>query len=142
MIIDALIRLCHTESMALLKRYAFVDLDQTPDVPRAPLVPYWQGAVALISSTAAQHEAKANHFTCLSNALLARFECLDNIAELDGTITALRQAIQLMHDASFDKPGLLNRLGKLLLTRFERLGDMADIQDAILSHRRGLQLSG
>ncbi|KAJ7833962.1 hypothetical protein B0H14DRAFT_2591169 [Mycena olivaceomarginata] len=67
----------------------------------------------------------------LGNSLLAQFERLSDLNDLNESISKKKDAVLLMPDGHSDKPGRLNNLGISLLARFERLGDLGDLNESI-----------
>ncbi|KDR71661.1 hypothetical protein GALMADRAFT_75010, partial [Galerina marginata CBS 339.88] len=76
----------------------------------------------------------------LANALGARFEQGGQRADLEGSISLLRQAVGLQPSASFDHCTSLAHLANELLIRFKQGGQESDINEAISLFRRALEL--
>jgi hypothetical protein len=58
---------------------------------------------------------------------LSRFERLDDLDDINKSLTIFEDADQLTPDGQPDKPSRLNNLGNSLSRRFEWLGDLKGI---------------
>jgi hypothetical protein len=78
------------------------------------------------------HPDKPSRFSNLGISLLARFDRLGDLDDLNKSILVLKDAIGLTPDGHPSKPSYLNNLARCLVRRFAHLGDHADLQQTIL----------
>ncbi|KIM22123.1 hypothetical protein M408DRAFT_36739, partial [Serendipita vermifera MAFF 305830] len=85
----------------------------------------------------------------LGSVLITRFGRFGNVSDIEdalsiqrkaGSISNLRQAVELTQDAHPDTPLRLGDLGSAYLARFDHLGNQPDIEEAILCQRKAIQL--
>ncbi|KAJ7914624.1 hypothetical protein B0H13DRAFT_1872748 [Mycena leptocephala] len=77
----------------------------------------------------------------LGNSLLARFELLGDLSDLNESMSKMEDAVHLTPDGHTDKPRRLNSLGSCLLVRFERLGDLCDLNESISKMEDAVRLT-
>ncbi|KAJ7917716.1 CHAT domain-containing protein [Mycena leptocephala] len=77
----------------------------------------------------------------LGTSLLARFEQLSDLDDLNEGISAQEEALQLIPDGHRSKPILLTNLGNCLQSRFEQFGDLNDLNECILKQKDAVHLT-
>jgi tetratricopeptide (TPR) repeat protein len=73
--------------------------------------------------------------------MLKRFQRFDQLADVEGALSALRRTVELLPDGHPHKAGCLTRLATCLEIRFQALDNIADITDAISARRRSIELA-
>ncbi|MBE8475992.1 CHAT domain-containing tetratricopeptide repeat protein [Streptomyces justiciae] len=91
--------------------------------------------------TAADSAERAAHLGNLSNAYYRRFLESQSLEDLDGAISALREASTLFGTGFHQLPDLLFNLSLMLRTRFRARGDAADLAEAIDRARSSVELA-
>jgi hypothetical protein len=74
-------------------------------------------------------------------SLLSRFESLGDLNDLNKSIVAVQNAVQLTPNDHPDKPSWLINLGHSLSSRFEQLGDLNDINKSVVVTEDAVQLT-
>jgi tetratricopeptide (TPR) repeat protein len=73
--------------------------------------------------------------------LVARFERLGELSDLEGGISRHRDAVDLTPHGHPHKPTYLNNFGSVLISRFQRLGELSDLENAISRHKDAVDLT-
>ena len=76
----------------------------------------------------------------LAASLVARFNLLRSLADLDEAITLGRNALELCPEGHSDRAHSLGNLAISLGTRFSQLGSLADLGEAIAPDCNALEL--
>ncbi|KZV74263.1 TPR-like protein [Peniophora sp. CONT] len=77
----------------------------------------------------------------LGTFLRYRYDSCGEDEDLENSIQAARQAVELTSDSDPNKPERLASLGESLESRFDHTGDLADLESAIITYRRANELT-
>jgi hypothetical protein len=86
----------------------------------------------VIHLTPEDHPDKPLVLGNFGNSLLARFERLGDLGDLDKSVSMLNDVVCLTPDGHPDKPSQLIHLGNTLMQRFQKLSIESDLDNAIL----------
>ncbi|KAJ6582645.1 CHAT domain-containing protein [Mycena vulgaris] len=77
----------------------------------------------------------------LGNALLQRFQHLDDGTDINKCVIVFQNSARLTPDNHPDRPSVLKNLGGSLLVRFERLGNLDDFRNAVAMGQEAVTLA-
>lgn len=89
----------------------------------------------------ARNPVHAGYFTNLGLALLTRFEQAGQLADLNGAIKTLEQAVEASPAHHPDSAKYLSNLAGALKTRFEHIGHLSDLDTAASSFHAALEVT-
>ncbi len=92
------------------------------------VIALWQRIVQALS---VDNPARASSLSCLSLAMMLRFQIAADPADLDAAVTIGCEAAQAAAQDDEDLPGILTSTGDLLVLRFTLSGRPADLDEAI-----------
>jgi tetratricopeptide (TPR) repeat protein len=94
----------------------------------------------IVASTAKDDANLPLYLYHLRDSLIARFQLLDTVVDLDDAISYATEAADLLPAAHPDLSAWLNDWSQPFFHRFERLGEMKDLDNAILHEQRAVDL--
>ncbi|KAK7466073.1 hypothetical protein VKT23_004798 [Stygiomarasmius scandens] len=87
------------------------------------------------------HMAKLSVYNNIGSLSLQRFDCLEELGDIEEAIGAFRNAANLAPDDGASKASCLNNLGNALRYRFEQLNELSDIEEAISALKLAVELT-
>ena len=99
-----------------------------------------------VAYTPIGHSNRAGRLSCLGAALGARFDYMQQLADLDEAVTLLRKAVaitpagHLTTEGHLDRAETLSNLGSALRTRSDRTGQPADLDEAVTCLREAVAI--